>query len=858
MSPQQTISHYRIMSKLGQGGMGEVWRATDTRLGREVAIKTLPELFANDPERMARFQREAQVLASLNHPNIAHIYDIEQHALVMELIQGEPLKGPLPMDRALAYAKQIAEALEAAHEKGIVHRDLKPANVMITPTGVVKVLDFGLARVTEASAATDPSLSPTITGTRGYTGVIMGTAAYMAPEQARGQAVDKRADIWAFGCVLYEMLTGKPAFAGETTSDILAAVMKEEPDLSKLPPRIRSVVERCLKKDPHQRWGSIADVRWLLDTLPETQVRPAPSRIARYLPWAAAAVFAVTAIAAWLWKPSPSQPLLEMEINAPEGIKLGDPSWGQFELSPDGHRLAFIAEGADGKSRIWLRPLERENAVPLAGTEGATKFPFWSPDSRWLAFFANRKLQKIDVTTGGPPQPICDCGEAAEYATWSFDGTILFNIYDQPIQRVPADGGNPAPVFGFDSGRGETQQIAPYVLPDGKHFVYLSFGKETVVVLASLDGKRRRVLFPGETTVSYVANPAGGGWLLYNLQEQLFARPFDPRKGEFTGEAALVANSVPTGPSWSSSANGILAFRHKHESESELVWVDRRGVRSGALAGPAQFGQPRISPDGAKIAFARFDQPNTGIWLFDTVRQIATRLTSEAQPAYSPTWSLDGKHLFYSSVRQNDHAIIERAVDGEGQDAVLLKTQALSMEPTDCFAGGRWLVTTETTAGIGIVWLISRRDGTKSIRFHGGHEGSVSPDGRWLLYADGQRPRGEVFVTSLPTETGGPAAPGEWKISAGDGDSPAWRGDGKEIFYLTSDGTIMAVPVESNEGSFRPGAPRALFRTPMKPGRFRDYDVTRDGKRFLLNVPIATSEEEPIRIVVNWPKLINP
>jgi serine/threonine protein kinase len=431
------LGPYEIHGIIGTGGMGEVYRAHDTKLRRDVALKVLPQSFANDRERITRFRREARLLAALNHPNIASIYGLEESnggiALVMELVEGQTLaeritSEPLRIEEALRVAKQIADALEAAHERGIVHRDLKPANVKITPEGVVKVLDFGLGKILK------PGGSPTAT----RSGVILGTAAYMSPEHARGAAMDKRADIWAFGVVLYEVLTRRRPFTGETAADVLASIVKDEPDLCALPPRMGIVITRCLSKEPRNRWGSMGDVRWALDALAASPELHARTRRMRYLPWAVSAILPAAAMLTWLVKSNPTQPLMHMEITAPEGTMLGPVGWGQLALSPDGRRLAFIAMSKDGKRSLWVRSLESGTASQLAGTENVGLVPVWSPDSRWVGFSANGKFQKIDVVAGGPPQTICEC--AAGAAAWSSQGTILFAMRDQPPPTRPSIG----------------------------------------------------------------------------------------------------------------------------------------------------------------------------------------------------------------------------------------------------------------------------------------------------------------------------------------------------------------------------------------------------------------------------------
>jgi Tol biopolymer transport system component len=862
------LGPYEISELIATGGMGEVYRARDTKLRREVALKVLPESFIKHPERVARFQREAQVVASLNHPNIAAVYGLEESggvlALVMELVDGPTLaariaSGPLAIEEASGIAYQIIDALEAAHERGIVHRDLKPGNVKITSDGLVKVLDFGLAKVLdERSSLLDAGSSLAAT----HDGVILGTAPYMSAEQARGAAVDKRADIWAFGVVFYEMLTGGRPFGGGCIADVLGSILKDEPDLSALPPDITAVVRRCLNKDPRNRWGSMGDVRWALQAL---RNGPAPSAApagrGRYLPLAAAALLTAAAAVMWFGKPKPAQPLLQMEITAPEGTTFGSERLtGQLALSPDGQRLAFLANGKDGKSRLWIRSLESGKATALPGTEDVGLNPFWSPDSRWIAFNVHGALEKSDVVAGGSPQLICEC--AVGIGTWNSDGLILTNGRNAPIQRVSAAGGRPTTVFDFDRTRGEHWMGAPDFLPDGKRFIYGTFTPQSSAVLASIDGKLRRPLFETRhSPAMYAPNPAGGGWLLYVDDGELLARAFDPAKGVVTGEPSLVVNTIPGGPSWSTSANGILAFRHDRANQSQLSWFSREGT---ALSAPIQTGNlnyPRISPDQKTIAFVRIEDRNSDIWLFDIPRNASARFTSEPEDDNYPVWSRDGSRIIHSSLRGNDRWIVERPANGVGQETLLRKGAGIrspllelpfnSLLPTDVSADGRWIITSEiASGGTEVVSLLSREENAEPIRYTGAIDATLSPDGRWLLFSSG-RIRPEVFVQSVPPQRGG-----KWQISTAGGGNPVWRGDGKEIFYLAADGKMMSVVVESHENFFRPGASKPLFQTRMVPTVLREYDVTRDGHRFLLNVPVADQKEEPITVIINWPKLL--
>jgi len=880
LAPGTRLGPYEVISPVGAGGMGEVYRAKDTQLKRDVALKVLPSAFANDPERMARFRREAEVLAALNHPNIAAIYGIEQQALVMEMVEGETLadkikQAPLPVPIALAYARQIAEALEAAHERNITHRDLKPLNIMITPEGVVKVLDFGLAKagdepVHSGGLADSPTL--TIDATR--PGMILGTAAYLSPEQAHGKPTDRRADIWAFGAVLYEMLTGKQAFKGESVSDTLASVLKEDPNWDALPQAtpsaIRKLVRRCLNKDRKQRLQSIGDARITIEEVlsgasQESDMPVAASR-SRW-PWAAAAavlVLAVAGAAVWVLRPAPDQPMLQMEITPPEGQKLVA-TLTPFALSPDGRRLAFLATDKGGKRMLWLRSIDSGTAVALVGTENA-EIPFWSPDSRWVGFSANGKLQKMDVVAGGQPQAICDI-EGRAGGTWSSEGVILFDQGTKPLQRVPASGGAPTPVFPLDASRGETTHLAPYFLPDGRHFLYYSQGKTTDAKFGSLDGKVNRVLIERGGLVTYAPNPRGGGWILGFARGQLLTWPFDLDKGEVTGPPAVVADSVFGARTWAASANGLLAFRHNYTGQNQLAWSGRDGRAQGTVGDPGLLATPRISPDQKTIAFSRISEQNQDVWTFDLSRNTSARFTFEPGNDFYPIWSPDGRSIIYASGRNSSRFVVERPANGIGPETILASQTGNGLYPSGVSRDDRWLAFTESSPVHSVIMLRSREDANKIVRVQDREterDPSISPDGRWLLYSSTPATRREVLVQSMPKEAGGSAsAVGKWQIYTAGGSQPAWRADGKEIFFVAPDGMMMAVPVESGENFFRPGTPKALFQTRLEfdpavdlSRGVRQYDVTADGQRFLLNQRLPDNADAPITVVVNWPKLL--
>jgi Tol biopolymer transport system component len=692
--------------------------------------------------------------------------------------------------------------------------------------------------------------------------VILGTAAYMSPEQARGRAVDKRADIWAFGVVFVEMLTGRQLYQGETVSDTLAAVLKEQPDLSVVPARLKPAIERCLSRDPSRRWRDISDLKWALGQSGLSHPEQQPTTDWR-LAVITAAVIALFggALGAWFLKPSPTpdHPLLQMEISAPPGTSFGPYGVGELKVSPNGRFIVFFASSKDGRRMLWLRPLDSNAAIQLAGTEGSTTLPFWSPDSQWIAFLANGKLQKVSVA-GGPPQVVCDLAAPAftyTLGSWNSAGVILLT-QSSGIQRISDSGGGKlASVLQLDTAHGETAQIDPAFLPDGVHFLYSSMFERTGYApseqglkLASLDGKLNRLLIDGSNLGAFAPGVSGQGWILYtSRQPTLWARPFDPQKREFKGEPVFVADGVPLGPSWSASDNGVLAFRRSPYTHTQLVWTARDGTALGTVGDAGQIEVPRISPNQKTIAFNRTDQKTSDIWMFDTTANLTKRFTFNG--AGIPVWSSDGKRIVHSALPQS---VVEQSADGIGAETVLIKGRNLLH---DVSRDGRWLVT--QGQDLEHIELWSRGSGDKPAAVLEGYQGAMSPDGRWLLYTANPTGRSEIFVRSLPKEAGGAAnAEFKFQLSTNGGGAPMWRADGKEIFFLAPDSTMMAVPVQSSENLFRATAsPKALFATRVRFDEYvREYDVTPDGKRFLLNQPLASASETPITVIVNWPKLL--
>jgi Tol biopolymer transport system component len=867
------LGPYEIQSPLGAGGMGEVYRARDPRLGRDVAIKVLPASLTNDADRLARFSREAQVLAALNHPNIAAIYHVEEadgaSALVMELVEGEDLsqriaRGRIPLDEALPIAKQIAEALEAAHEQGIIHRDLKPANIKVRPDGTVKVLDFGLAKLSEPSAvsATSPaalSMSPTITSPAlmSGAGVLLGTAAYMAPEQARGRTVDKRSDIWAFGCVLYEMLTGRQAFtSGETVSDTLAAILTREPEWGALPTntpaRILALLERCLRKDPRRRLQDIGDAR--IET-EDAQKDPAPAAASigsvtsrhREYAWAAVAlIFLLAAVllgARLFLAPAPDARTVQFQVEAPESarIDIGEP------LSPDGRTIAFIAISEGGQPLIWVRPLDSAAAHVVPGTEQAQRL-FWSPDSRYIGFFAHGKLKKVAVT-GGPPVVICN--EAGRDGAWGSGDVILIGGQPmKPLLRVSAAGGQPVAVTAL--GANEVSHDYPDFLPDGRHFLFMArtgSAESFRVYVASLDSKERRVL-PG---IAAGARYSPTGHVLFARDGTLMAQSFDVGRQELSGEPFPVAEGVrgPVKP-YSVSTNGTLAYLTGGlASDSQLAWFDRSGKQLAPIESSRQYTGPELSPDGKYVAFAR-GQP-TDIWVLDIAKGLTSRLTSDPAGDAFPVWSPDGRTVAFGSNREGGTGnLYMRTVGAVEQDRLLLKSEE-QKRPSDWTRDGRYLVYTAGRANNDI-WALPLSGGrSQPLRVtetpFSKQNPRVSPDGQWIAYSSDETGESQVYVQSFPQSTA------KQQVSTTGGFQPSWSRDRRELFYIRPDFTLMAVSVKPAGAALEVSPPASLFRPPFDVAGplalTRNYSVSGDG-RFLINVSSTDPLGRPITVVLNW------
>jgi Tol biopolymer transport system component len=879
---------YEILCAIGAGGMGEVYRARDSRLARDVALKVLPEAFARDPDRMVRSEREAKVLASLNHPNIASLYGLEEsngaRALVMELVEGPTLsarikQGSLPLAEALTVVKQIAEGLEYAHERGIIHRDLKPSNVKLTPDGQVKILDFGLAKALDGETTEeDLRNSPTLSAAATRAGVLLGTAAYMSPEQARCKRVDRRTDIWAFGCVLYEMLSGLPAFAGETTSDILACVIRSEPDWSSLPAsvpsRLRELLRRCFQKDPKQRLQAIGEARVTIEEVlagsPEvtafTARTDARLKLRERLAWFTAVallmiVALLLAIGYFSRTPKPAQPILS-QIGPPENTKfvLAGLSAGPPVVSPDGNWLAFAARSADGRQVLWVRSLDGTTEQALAGTEGAT-FPFWSSDSRSLAFFANGKLNRIDAS-GGPLLALCDA-VSGRGGSWGPDDTVLLALLSGPILRVPASGGTPQPVTKLTGSLNQFSHRWPQFLPDGRHFLFLgqatSSGDSTIYV-GSLDGGEPKVLLRNESNAMY----APPGYLLFLRQETLLAQPFNANKLQLAGEAAPLAghggvDSTMAKGNFSVSENGILVYANGTMSDARLLWFDRSGKQLAETAGVDLYGFPRISPDGRKLAVSKLSAASSsGIWIFDLNRNTSSRLTFLAGKDAMPVWSPDGKFIAFASNQGANRHIDQQAADGSGTATPLVAAQGDEILPSWSSDGRYLLFQSHSNQGNSPweIWAAPLFGDRKTFpvaqnpHFLQG-DAALSPDGKWLAYDTDETGRLEVYL--MPFRHGG----GKWQLSTSGGGCSRWRADGKELFYMSLDNKLMSVEISEQASSVVIGKVQPLFQAnPVPRAPECMYDVTPSGQKFVVVTLALEPGSHPLTLALNWPALL--
>ncbi|HKN60978.1 MAG TPA: protein kinase [Candidatus Acidoferrales bacterium] len=883
----RSVGQYRVVARIGAGGMGEVYRATDTRLNRDVAVKILPSSYALDDERMARFSREARVLASLNHANIATIYGFEEsnglHALAMEFVEGQTLadriaRGPIPIEESLVIARQIAEALEYAHERGIVHRDLKPANVIVSADDKVKLLDFGLAKALETSpVAQDISSSPTMTMAATTVGVILGTAAYMSPEQARGKSVDRRADLWSFGCVFYEILTAKRAFSGDTVSDTLAAIIRSEPDWSQLPanvsPAVRELLRRCLIKDPRGRLQAIGDARVIIEeVLNGEAATPATSASPRALPWAALGlcIVALLAVLALVFSRDDSPPpLIAAQMVPPPGTNfalLGTVGLGPPLLSPDGSKIAFVASTADGTRKLWVRSLQSVTAHALEGTEGAS-MQFWSPDSQNLGFFAYGKLKRVPAT-GGSPLELTDAGTSLNRgATWGANDIILVTpTSSSPILQIHASASRGAlqPVTQLNAARKESSHRWAQFLPDGKRFLFYSqsaIEENSGTYVASVDGGEPKLVLRG----SRIALFAAPGYLLFLQEGVLMAQRFDLRSLQLTGDAVPIVDHVegPSAPYFhgnfsASDKGGYLLYDPGNGSAPmHLLWYDRSGAQLGELE-PADYESPRLSPDGKKLAVTVVDHITSvfDIWIQDLAKGTRTRITfSKGTLNLAPSWSPDGKTIVFESNAGGRQGLFQKAADGTGETTPLLSDTANDRVPRES-RNGRYLVFQRTTApgAPAEIWALPLFGDRKPFAAVQGHTDvsapDLSPNEKWLAYVSSESGRNEVYV--VPFNHSG----GKSQISQGGGDLPRWRADGKELFFLSQDNKMTSVEIKESPNGLETGTVRALFQTHAIPIASWSYDVSEDGKRFLVISEDPQQKPAPVTLITNWTALL--
>ena len=867
------LGPYEILSPLGAGGMGEVYRARDTRLERTVAIKILPANISTDPVAKQRFEREAKTISGLNHPNICVLHDVGSQDgvdyLVMECVEGETLakrleKGPLPLEQTLKYAAQIADALDKAHRSGVAHRDLKPGNIILAPTGA-KLLDFGLAKpaLPMATLATMTALSPRRAPVT-QEGMIVGTFQYMSPEQIEGKEVDGRSDIFSLGAVLYEMVTGKRAFEGKSQLSVASAILEKEPEpicatKPTAPRALDHAVKKCLAKLPEERWQSASDLaselKWINESAgqaADTTFVAAPGKTKGRAAWLIAGVLAVAALVGaqrWLGSKPPEQ---IMYFAAPFASPARD-----IAVAPNGHTIAILAELESArKNALWIYELGSPTARSLADTEGAT-YPFWSADGRSLGFFADGKLKKIEIS-GGRAQIICDA-PSGRGGTWNKDGVIVFTPDARAgvgLYRVSALGGTPAAISKIDTGRGELSHRWPVFLPDGIHYLYMAgnfAGQKGVdaIFVGSLESSEKRFVVEADANAAY-AEP---GYLLFYRDKNLLAQPFDQKRFALTGAPTTILTDVQYQPQvkraiFGASQNGLLAAQSgSGVALSQLVWLDRSGKELGAVGKPGVFGNVSIAPNGKSVAVSMTDIAiqNTDIWIYDLQRDTAKRLTFDPSADSAPIWSPDAARLVFASNRLSFNDLYMKNSDGAQEEKRVLQDE-IDKFPDDWSRDGKYILYTRDTD----MWILNLPEQKKSLFLKAPsslRNGQFSPDGNWLAYASNETGKWEIYVTSFPEPHG------KWQVSVGGGEQPRWRADGRELFYLSSDSRLMAVPVTTG-ANFEARTPVALFQaSPRQPIPIFDlfvYDVTRDGQRFLINTQVKEAETQPMSVVLNW------
>ncbi len=892
----QKLGRYEIRSLIGAGGMGEVYRASDPKIGRDVAIKVLPADFSADKDRVARFEQEAQAAGALNHPNIIAVYDVDTEDgtlyVVSELLEGEELRarlddGPIPLRKVTEYAQQIVSGLSAAHERGVVHRDLKPENIFITKDDRLKILDFGLAKVIpfgnsdfglrnqEQETLLQTETQNPKSKIRNLTapGVVMGTVGYMSPEQVRGHAVDHRSDIFSFGVILYEMITGQRAFQHETMAETMSAILKEEPaeiteSNPNVSPALDRIVRRCLEKKPERRFHSAHDLGFALESLsaptsssggnlttavgtigPETARSPWLVRILG----GAALVFLIAFVVStvmYIRRPVPDLRPVTFAIAPPDNAvnTVNAPL-----ISPDGRTIAFVLT-VNGTNHIFIRELGSLTERRIEGTE-LTGPPFWSPDSRTLAFIANDKLKKVDID-GGPVQVICDAPKSFSGA-WNRDGVIIFgSTSDFGIRRVSASGGEVTEILPLDESRKETRYVFPRFLPDGRHFFYRSHNSSPTdppeIFIASIDGKERKPLFKNSSDVYYIEP----GYLLYARETTVMAQPFDTSGLQFSGDPVPVIDNVMLNATsgrtqFSVSDNGTLVYKRGSGLQRQLTWLDRQGKEISKVGSPGEYGQIALSPDGKKAAATLRVGGNTDIWVIDLERGLPTRFTFNAANEDDPAWSPDGNYILFSSDREGARKIFRKSANGSGNEEVISNEISVNTSGVDWSPDGKnALFASQDGKTLSDIWVLPTTGDAKPYpllqsEFNEGN-GHFSPDGRYFAYSSAESGRLEVYLQSFPPGNG------KWQVSAGGGSQARWRRDGKELYYLSMDNKLMGVPVKL-DGSVGIGTAIPLFQSQIEyflPAH--RFDVSADGQRFLVNQPVETGSGPPFVVVLNW------